>query len=246
MYPKTYLELQMIFARRIAELSGMSYGEALLRYTDLYSIFGLKWSEDLQVWQQSIADLPTGSLGIEEAYHFYAQRYNQGLISNHMPDTPHWGCFSYLYHVNRKGVDIHFADRDESGFGSLSHQRMEARLDELRAMFTHVRQEHPDAERVGGAGTWLLHRVQYRRLFPPEAVRHTWVAEPIFFGTGLWGQFLKRGPCLDEAAAEIFLSRVSKLNDADYVASCFPLQALRDECPIFYFYRYYGIGVQLG
>ena len=236
----------MIFARKIAELSGMPYTESLLRNTDLYGIFGLKWPEELLLWQQFIAELPLDSLAIEEAYRFYSQRYSQGMISEHPPGQLFWGCFSYDYHPDTGGVEIHIADRDEFGFGSLSHRRIEARLAELRSMFEHVRLEHPEAERVNGAGTWLLNRVAYRRLFPPEHARYIWVAEPLFSGTGLWGQFLRRGPLLDERAAEVFLERVSRLRDASYVAGCFPLQALSDDCPIFFFYRFYGIAPHYG
>ncbi|MGO8949833.1 MAG: hypothetical protein ACLQUY_19695, partial [Ktedonobacterales bacterium] len=222
-------------------LLGIAYHESLLRNTDLYGIFGLKWSEDLPLWQQFIAELTNDSLAIEEAYCFYSQRYDQGLISDHEPGQPLWGCFSFDYHTDTRDVDVHIADRDESGFGCLSHRRLDARLAELRSMFAHVREEHPDAERVGGSGTWLLNRVEYRRLFPPEQARHTWVAEPLLYGTGLWGQFLRRGPRMDENAAELFLERVARLSDAKYFACCFPLQALRDDAPISYFYRFYGL-----
>ncbi len=232
----------MVFARTMAEFTGIPYLESLLRNTDLYGIFGLKWDEDLPVWQQFTAGLPPDGLAIEEAYSFFSQRYDQGLILDNAPGRLLWGCFSHDYDVERKGVDIHFSDRDTSGFGPLSHQRIEARMAELRAMFAYIREEHPDAERVICDGTWMLNRVEYRRILAPEQPRYTWVGDPLLYGTGLWGQFLRRGPRIDEAAAAFFLERVSRLSDASDIASCFPLQALCCDCPISYFYRFYGIG----
>ena len=246
MYPMAYLELQMVFAQRMAELTGVPYYESLLRNTDLYGIFGLKWDEDLPIWQQYMSLVPAGSLGINEAYRFYSQRYARGLISDNAAGRLLWGCFSYDYDVETKGVHVHFADRDTSGFGPLSHQRLEERLAELLGMFTYIRRERPDAKRVIGAGTWLLNRIEYRRLFPPEQVQYSWVGEPLLYGTGLWGQFLRRGPRMDEAAAAFFLDRVSRLCDAGDVAGCFPLQAIRTDGPISNFYGYYGIGDHCG
>jgi hypothetical protein len=242
-YPERYFEIQMIFAGKIAEISGISYSDSLLRYSDLYGLLGLRWSEDLPVWHEFVAGLPQGALGIEHAYNFYIQRHSQDLIHDHPAGQPIWGCFSYDYHTKLKGVDIHFSDRDDSGFSSLSHQSLAARLAELRSMFEHVQREHPEAERVICYGTWLLNRVEYRRLFPPEQVRYTWVGEPLLFGTGLWGQFLRRGMRLDEPAAAFFLDRVARLTDSRYIASCFPQQAFCSDGPVSNFYRFYGLEV---
>ena len=231
----------MTFARRIAELSGISYHETLLHKCDLYDIFGLKGTQDLPIWRGFVAELQGESLGIEEAYRFYTERFVQGLIPDDEHSHEHWGCFSYEYDAEMEAVHVHFTDRDTSGYGPLSHQRIEARLDDLRSMFAHVRREHPEAEREIANGTWLLNRVEYRRILPPEQVRYTSVGEQYLDGTGLWGQFLRRGNRLDEKASAIFLERVAKLSDAKDFASCFPLLMLRTDCPISYFYNFYGI-----
>lgn len=246
MYPKGYLELQMIFAQKMAQLLGISYSESLLRHSDIYGIFGLKWSEDLSLWEVFMAKFSPGELGVDQAYEFYRQRFEQGLIPEFGQGGPIWGCFSYDYDNEVEGVDIHIVDRETLSYGPLSLQRMEVRLAELRDMFLHVLREHPDAERVIGAGTWLLNRVEYRRLFPPEQVPYTWVTAPLLHGTGLWGQFLRRGPRLDEKAATYFLDRVSNLIDPNRMASCFPLQAIQSDGPISNFYRFYGIDVTHG
>lgn len=40
-------------------------------------------------------------------------------------------------------------------------------LDQVRALFRQVRQEHPHARSVRGI-SWLYHLAAYRRLFPPQ------------------------------------------------------------------------------
>ena len=198
MYPRGLLEVQMILARRCTELTGMPYHDTLLKYTDLYHIFGLRWSEEISIWSQCVAEFRSDGIGIEEAYTFYSERYKQGVLYDRYASAPHWGCFSYDYHTEVKGVDIHFGDRDLSGFGPLSRQRIETRLAELRELFLNVQHEHPDAERVVCPGTWLLNRVEYSRLFPEEQQQYTWVGGPedeAYQGTGLWGDSSCAGEC---------------------------------------------------
>src|SRR5215469_189562 len=108
MYPKGYLEIQMIFAKKMAHLTGLPYSESLLRHSDIYGIFGLKRGEDLPVWEQFIAEIPVAELGVEQAYDFYKRRDAQGLILDFAHDKPTWGCFSYEYNEDTKEVGIHF------------------------------------------------------------------------------------------------------------------------------------------
>jgi hypothetical protein len=242
-YPPAFLEIQITFARRMAELSGQPVHQSLLRHTALYRILGLDWSLDPHqpVWQRFIGELREDGTGVDAAYRMYAERYAEGLIPDYDTSRPHWGCFSYEYHADVHAVRLHFADLDAIGAGPLSSQRQDVRLAELRAMFAEIRREHPDAERVMG-GTWLYNRAAYRRLFPPQYGESARVDHPHLNARGLWGQFLRHGNRLNEEVAAHFLARLAELHDAAEYSACFPYQSLLTEAPIELFYAYYGLG----
>lgn len=240
-YPQAFFDIQLAFARKMAQLSGQPYHEAILHQTALYRILGLDWSLDPQnpAWQQFLA-----ALGPEAAdsavYRFYSERVAQGLIPEYDTSRPHWGCFSYEWLAELKAARLHFSSRDTSGYGPLSHQRQQVRLDELQAMFRHIRQEQPDAERVRG-GTWLYNRPEYCRLFPPEYGASAQVYPPHLIARGLWGQFLRHGNRMNEEVTARFLENIGCLQTVEAHASCFPYQILVTEAPITLFYAFYGL-----
>ena len=244
-YPPAFLEIQVPFARRMAELSGRPFRESVLCNTALYRILGLDWSLDPQnpVWQQFIAALQDDGKGFAAAFRIYSERHAQDLISDYDTSRPHWGCFSYEYHSDERTIRLHFVNLDTSGAGPLSSQRKEVRLAELREMFAHIRQAHPDAERVNG-GTWLYNRAEYRRLFPSQFGDSARVDHPHLIARGLWGQFLRHGNRMNEEITAQFLARLAELQDAEAYAACFPYQSLLTEAPIAAFYDFYGIGRQ--
>lgn len=241
-YPQAFFDIQFTFARKMARLSGQPYHEAVLRQTALYRILGLDWSLDTSnpVWQQFIKTIDADTADTTAAYRFYSERAAQGLIPEYETSRPHWGCFSYELLAEQKAIRLHFSNLDTSGYGPLSHQRQQARLDDLRAMFQHIRQEHPDAERVKG-GTWLYNRQEYCRLFPPEYGASAQVYRPALIARGLWGQFLRHGNRMNEEVAARFLENVERLQEAAAYASCFPYQNLVTEAPISLFYTFYGL-----
>jgi hypothetical protein len=241
-YPQAFLDIQLTFARKLAQLSGQPYHEAILRQTALYRILGLDWSMDPQnpVWQQFLAAIAGESDIAAAVYRFYSERVAQGLVPEYETSRPHWGCFSYELLADLKAVRLHFSSLDTSGFGPLSHQRQQARLSELREMFQYIRQAHPDAERVKG-GTWLYNRQEYCRLFPPEYGASARVERPALIARGLWGQFLRHGNRMNEELTARFLSNVESLQDAAAYAGCFPYQNLVTEAPISLFYAFYGL-----
>lgn len=244
-YPLAFLEIQVTFARIMAELSGKPFQESTLCNTALYRILGLDWSLDPRhtVWQQFIAALGDGGASFAAAYRVYSERYAQGLIPDYDTSRPHWGCFSHEYDADMRVVRLHFANLDTSGLGPLSSQRNDARLAELREMFTHIRQAHPNAERVHG-GTWLYNREEYRRLFPPQFGASARVDRPHLIARGLWGQFLRHGNRMNEEVTAQFLAHLVELENAEAYAACFPYQSLLTEAPIQTFYDFYGIGRQ--
>jgi hypothetical protein len=57
---------------------------------------------------------------------------------------------------------------------------------ELRALFTDLRRQHPEAETVQG-GSWLYNLPAYRALFPPEYVATATPTRPGFTFLDVWG-----------------------------------------------------------
>jgi hypothetical protein len=241
-YPPAYLEIQVTFARRLAELTGQPFQESVLHNTALYRMLGLDWSLDQHhpVWRSFIAALQGDGTGFEAAYGLYAERHAQGLIPDYVTGRPHWGCFFYEYHPEPRVVRLHFANLDTTGAGPLSSQRQETRRAELQAMFAHIHREHPAAKLVKG-GSWLYNRTEYQRLFPPQYCASAQVDQPLLIARVLWGQFLRHGNRLNEDVAAQFLARVVELRDPAQYASCFPYQNLRTEASIQLFYAHYGI-----
>src|SRR5579859_7407484 len=103
-YPPAFIELQVTFARRMAELSGQPMSASLLRNTALYRILGLDWSLDPRhpVWRRFVDELRDDGTGFDAAYCVYAERYAQGLIPDYDPSRSRWGCFSYEYHPDTR------------------------------------------------------------------------------------------------------------------------------------------------
>src|SRR5260370_8633 len=138
-YPRSFFELQLTFARKIAELTYQPYQEAVLHRTAFYRIFGLDWSFDATnpVWQSYLQGLKHAQ-GLSEdnsdvdwTYRFYLTRHDDIPQYN----TPRWGCFSYEYIADTQVVRMHFANLDASGYGPLTTLRKGARLAELQSMF---------------------------------------------------------------------------------------------------------------
>ena len=243
-YPQAFFEIQLTFARKMAQLSSQPLQEAILRQTALYRILGLDWSLDPRhpVWQQFIETIDAEMDDTTAAYRYYTERAAQGFIPEYDTSRPHWGCFSYEFLDDTKAARLHFSSRDTSGSGPLSHQRQQTRRSELQAMFQAILQEHPDAECVKG-GSWLYNRKEYCRLFPREYGTSAQVDPPHLIARGLWGQFLRHSNSMNEELTTRFLEHVDRLQDSAAHAGCFPYQNLVTDAPISFFYAFYGLDV---
>ncbi len=188
LYPPGFFGLQLTFARKITHLTQRPYQEAILNMTALYRILGLDWSLDPlnPVWLDYLKGLHQLDADADWSYQFYLERADQ--IPSY--DNQHWGCFGYEYWSERCLIHLHFWNLDDSGYGPLSHQRREARLADLRSMFTHIKRVHPDAIAVHGS-SWLYNVEAYRRLFPVEFGLSARPDTPHLVARSLWGQFLR-------------------------------------------------------
>ena len=240
-YPERFFEVQLIFARKVAEVTGRSFEDALLHNTAMYRILGLDWSADPThpTWQAYVQALQSDKdSGAKGTYQFYYAR------SDSIPrqsDLPHYGCFAYEYLPGQHIIKIHFSNQDYTEYGALSHQRMAIRKTELGEMFTHIENEYPEAETVIG-GSWLYNLNAYKRLFPIEYGQSAKEADRVYYtGRGLWGQFLDHEWQANKRTAAIFLQRDEDAPNTQECDRTFPYHRLFPKALIALFYKFYDI-----
>jgi hypothetical protein len=236
-FSKEFFDLQIRFAGRVAELSGMALEQALLDYTNLYVRFGLGRDFDAghPIWINFVT-------GLRRAADRAQWTYDYSLTHDHHPGPPSvvatFGCFSYAREQPER-IRLHFenieADRAPLGVDCIA-----ARRAELRALFEHVKHTQQGVEAAAGV-SWLYNLAAYRRLFPETYLATERIAGQRFRNMPLWGQFVDRHGTVKAAAATVFLDRLSRLSDMEHLAQCFPLQPLAVEAPLPEFYRFHGL-----
>lgn len=238
-YPRRFFSLQLMLARRVAEVGDVPLEDAVLRCTALYRILGLDWSFDptTPVWQDYLGVLRRDGPDAAATHRFYLDRSD--IIPRFAPG-PRWGCFSYDYYDSPRAIHLHFGNLDDPEPGALSAARKDARLGELRAMFAAIRREHPDAQSVRGH-SWLYNRIGYRRLFPASYVDSATAARPNLRARSVWGQLLQSDWQVNEDTARAFAIRVKDLQSGDEaeIAEAFPYRELAVVGPIADFYEMY-------
>lgn len=236
-YPRRFFDLNLLFAHKVAEVSGQSFDSALLHYTNLYIRFGLGWdlSAANPVWQEYLSGLNAVADRGEWTYHFYLNRQPAVPAVLQLP----FGCFSYDV-VDGGRIRLHFHNTEPAGCSPLSKDCMSHRLAELKNMFAHVKQAVSIPTTVIGA-SWLYNLEAYRRLFPPAYLATSQVGEDDFAYLPLWGQFINHRGQINEERVEQFLLRLDRQHDCVGLAGCFPFQVLHLESSIEDFYSFYGV-----
>jgi hypothetical protein len=162
LFSQDFFELNLKFARRVAEVTGESFQQSLLEYTHLYLAFGLGRDFDPEnlIWQDFLCQISERTDPAEYTHRFYLGRMAEQ--SKQQPDHS-FGCFSYaLWEGNR--VRLHFRNAGDEP-GVLHKDKVPERVAELKAMFGHLRRIVPATSTVIG-GSWLYNIEAYRRLFP--------------------------------------------------------------------------------
>jgi hypothetical protein len=237
-YAKAFFDLQVQFARKVADLSGMSLAQGLLEYTNLYIRFGLGHGFDpaQPAWREYVAGLQTAADAGEWTYRFYSTRpaaAPPGIVAT-------CGCFSYA-RLGDDRIRLHFLNVEPDGHSPLGRERVGQRLADLSALFESVKRTQRSPLRVLGV-SWLYNLEAYRRLFPSSYTASARVAEPPRFrNMPLWGQFLDRHGQVKGGPARQFLERLERQPSLDGLSRCFPLPALTAEAPVEAFYEFYGI-----
>lgn len=235
-WSREFTALVLRFAARFATVEGVAQDEALLRATPLYPNFrlGTDFDHAQPIWQEFLAGYEAAADPLDWTHHFYlahARQYPQY----------EYGCFRYHYDPETRTAGLHFGNRDTSGLGALSRERRPERMRELTALFTDIRQAHPEVETFRG-GSWLYNLPAYRSLFPPEYIATATPARPGLTFLDVWGQFLDGRWRLRPEPAQRFLAGTELATTRTQLEDSFPLHPLRLRAPIRYFYRFYGIG----
>jgi len=237
-YSKAFFDLQLSFAEKVAELSGLPYAHAVLGYTNFYIRFGLGRAFDPAHprWREYVEGLGDGNDRQDWTYRFYLARPHAvappGLVAS-------FGCFSYAW-LSEDRIRLHFQNAETDGLSPLRMERRDQRRSELAALFADVRRTRGIPVRVVGA-SWLYNIVAYRRLFPEAYLATARVAERRFRHMPLWGQFVNRHGDVREDAVRQFRDRLAQQSTLEHVDECFPFQVLRLESPAAEFYDFFGV-----
>jgi len=237
-YAKAFFDLQLQFAHKVTELSGLPFARVLFEYTNLYIRFGLgrDFNPAHAIWQAYLSGLRDTNDHREWTYRFYLTR---SAILAGPPVVAALGCFSYaLLSDNR--IRLHFGNAETAEHSPLGRDRLEQRREDLTALFGHVQQTLRQSAQVLGA-SWLYNLDAYRRLFPPSYIATARVLHDRFRHMPLWGQFLDRHGEIKESMARPFRERLTRQSCLDRLDACFPFQVLTVEAPVQAFYDFYGL-----
>jgi hypothetical protein len=237
-YAKAFFDLQLQFAHKVTELSGLPLTRVLLEYTNLYIRFGL--GRDFRpahlIWQAYLAGLQETNDRHDWTYRFYLTRAE---AMTGPPVVATFGCFSYAL-WRGDCIRLHFQNADTEGHSSLSVACRGQRRADLTALFGHVRQILPERVRVVGV-SWLYNLETYRRLFPASYVATARVLRNRFQSMPLWGQFLDRYGGIKAHMARPFVECLERQGSVERLHECFPFQVLTVEAPVQEFYDFYGL-----
>lgn len=238
-FPRSYFALQLAFAQRIAARFALPLTDALLHYTTFAVM--LHAEADWDTFARLLTNAPDP---LELTYQWYLERRDHEREpqpeDTTFNDRPLFGCF-YFDVRDATIIRPHFLNNDIPGMRSLSRERFAVRREELRRMFTHIRQTVPEAATVHG-NSWLYNLPAYIRLFPPnytlEMEENT---DGVLQQLVLWFQCYDRFWEIKPGIAATLLQCVDQVNDLADLRFCFPYQRLRPRAPIADFYAFYNI-----
>ena len=237
-YAKALLDLQLQFAHKVTDLSGLPLTRVLLEYTNLYIRFGLgrDFHPAHPTWQAYLAGLQDTNDQREWTYRFYLARAE---VMAGPPVVATFGCFSYAL-LRGDRIRLHFQNADTERHSSLGVACLGQRRADLTALFGHVQRTlHKRVQVVGMS--WLYNLEAYRRLFPVSYVATARVLGDRFQSMPLWGQFLDRHGSIKEHMTRPFIERLERQVSVERLHECFPFQVLAVEAPVREFYDFYGI-----
>lgn len=241
-YAKSYFELQLLFAERVAGLLKWDLSDVLADYTTMRNVISLNGgNEDSTAWSAFCEELRNARNKLDFIYSAYVDGCKRDTLVE--KQHPEFGCFSFLYPwENTRLLRLHFGAHRPLTGGVLASRNRGKRHAELTSLFQYVKDRLPNAEGVRG-NSWLHNIEAYRRLFPPEYYQNgiqCSVEEELPY-EALWGQFVSTGWEVEKDIKAEFLERLERCRSVQECLECFPHRPMTVRCSIDHFYRFYGI-----
>jgi hypothetical protein len=246
--PLEYFSLQLEYAKRSTQISGIPLEQALMEFTSfwrrIHNPLVLKankteWSFDPATpqWRELCGRIQNNEPADIVAYDLYLKNDNSTEAGKQ-----YFGCFRYDFITqadNDHGIiKIHFRNRDHSLGGPLSKERQQARLQDLKSMFASIRENHPEAKTVEG-GSWLYNLQSYQRLFPKTFTSNMKVEEiPFPRSSGIWGQFINSEGQVNEKMKSAFIHKTDAAKSIKELLQCFEFKILFPRAGIENFYSH--------
>ncbi len=233
-----FFDLQLRFAKRVAELSGVSFTEAVGSHTNIYVRLGMGQGLDIthSDWQDYLAGLGTVHEKAQYTHAVHARRL-------HVPAGPTLanavGCFSYAL-IGQDRARLHFHPGERTSGSPLSMENRHLRQRELAALLSKLRASSSSSMRIVGA-SWLYNLRSYRCLFPETYLASLQPMAHPYQRMPLWGQFLARDRRVRPEAKARFLEGISQASSLSELDLCFPFPVLTATSPATWFYDHMGL-----
>jgi hypothetical protein len=226
-YSVEFFDLQLRFATKVAELSGLPFIHTVGSHTNIYVrlAMGPQFDSANPAWLEYISTLATVRDPAAWTHEVHLQRA-------HLRAGPEAaaavGCFSYaLLGPNRARLHFHPGYQLSDSPLSFANQRLRRR--ELTELLSKLASFCPDIAVVGAS--WLYNLDSYRRLFPLPYLDSLKPIEPPYRRMPLWGQLLHRDRSVRTGAAQRFRSQLAQVATLEQLSSCFPLPVLSAAVP---------------
>jgi len=231
---EAYFSLQLRFAARYASAAGLPFSVAIAHCTNLRRRFNLWGPAGASRWKDFLArvgdavDGRSDALSLCMAWHEDRPR---------LATERSFGCFSFDPPDTSGVLRIHFVPPENTSTSPLASANIGARVQELCALFSHVRRTERNVLSVRGV-SWLYNRDAYRRLFPRSyAMSVRPVAVPLHLnGSSTWGQVLNWRQEVKPDMRDALLARLDTMK-AEAPWETFPLQALTATSDVATFYE---------
>jgi len=242
---REYVDIQVLFAERLADASGLALGQTLLLFTNLYRRMGLGIAGEREpppIWTEMIRDVVDldHDARVTRIYGIVASGEDGAALL--LPGRRQFGCFACEPPDSEGMVRIHFGNRAANqDVGPLHASRSAERRQELKTMFSWLAATFPEATRVDGA-SWLYNRESYRRLFPADfaASRNPRQGPKQLHGLSTWGQFIDFRGHIRPEIRDACLHALPCL-EASAPHRVFPYQVLFTSAPFKSFLHEYGV-----
>ena len=229
-----YFSLQLRFAERYAIAAGVPFCLSIAHCTNLRRRLNLWGPAGASRWNDLLVRVGDSVTGRSDALSMCMELYeNRPRLSTEQA----FGCFSFDAPDTTGTLRIHFVPPENTSTSPLASANIGARVQELCALFSHVRRTEPNVLSVRGV-SWLYNRDAYRRLFPRSyAMSIQPVATSLHLnGSSTWGQVLNWRQEVNPDVRDALLARLATMR-AEAPWETFPLQALTATGDIGKFYE---------